>query len=56
MSRIRATTKPDSATTSSTLPNSDVCSWKKGSSIHAFAPRVAPAMPSVTTRLAISTP
>ena len=42
MSRIRLTRKPASATTSSTLPNSD--GWKApntGMSIHALAPRVA---------------
>jgi hypothetical protein len=56
ISRIRLTRKPASETTSSTLPNSDGCKVKNGSSIHALAPRVAVASPSVSRRSAISTP
>ena len=41
ISRMRSTRKPDSATTSRTLPSSDGCRLKPGSGIHDFAPRVA---------------
>ena len=44
ISRMRSTTKPASATTSSTLPSSEGCRLKPGNSIHACAPRVAGAM------------
>ncbi len=57
MSRIRLTRNPASATTSSTLPNSD--GWKapkNGMSIHAFAPRVAVATASTTSSIASSAP
>ena len=41
ISRMRSTTKPASATTSRTLPSSDGCRLKPGSSIQLRAPRVA---------------
>jgi hypothetical protein len=56
ISRIRLTRKPESATTSSTLPNSDGWKRKPGSSIHALAPRVAVATASTSSRSPISSP
>ena len=48
MRRMRSTRKPDSATTSSTLPSSDGWKLKNGSVIQDLAPRVAPAIPSTS--------
>ena len=38
--RMRSTTKADSVSTSSTLPSSEVCSWKKPRSMARLEPRV----------------
>ena len=49
--RERSTAKDPSAAMSMTLPNSEVCSWKNGSGIHRWAPRID-GMPNTTTLLA----
>jgi hypothetical protein len=54
--RMRSTRKPDSATTSNTLPSSDGWKLKPGSSIHALVPRVLRAIASTTTSSASITP
>jgi hypothetical protein len=46
---MRSTRKPDSATTSSTLPSSEGWKLKNGSSIHEREPRVAPATASTSS-------
>ena len=54
--RMRSTTKPDSASTSRTLPSSEGWKLKPGSGIHAFAPRVACAIPSTSRTSPIISP
>jgi hypothetical protein len=56
ISRMRLTRNPARETTKRTLPNSEGCRVKKGSSIHALAPRVAVASPSVSRSEPISRP
>ena len=54
--RERSTANAETtATTSSTLPNSDGCSWKNGSGIHRAAPWTL-GIPSTTRFSAIITP
>jgi hypothetical protein len=53
---MRLTRKPARATTSSTFPNSDGWKVKKGSSIHALAPRVAVATARTRSSSPISSP
>ena len=53
--RERSTANADTDTISSTLPNSDGCSWKNGSGIHRAAPCTR-GIPSTTRFSAIITP
>ena len=53
--RDRSTANAARATISSAFPNSEDCTWKNGSGIHRWAPRIT-GIPNTTTFNAISSP